>query len=405
MATQNTIYGLPSYEQVSRFLEAQLPGSSAATRKLRHSILDFCFDFTARTVLLKGPIGAGKSTVARLIGFCRRIAPVKEHECAQLISDVRFSAPGLIDEKSMHWYVELALTGLVDTLADTQLFGIGKGVATSVDARIGVFELAQTGHRLGDASAATHVTGGVVFLDEVAELPLPLQAKLLPVLSGGLFHRIGVESKDLTFKGVTIAATWKDPSETLRPDLISRLTDRIIEVPGISERGDDITSFIDDIQLDLIQRYHSQIDELSREPGVDRFWMERARTISKLPTSVVDRLASVPWELHGNLRGLTLAIKRLLFTGEKLETVLTDLQTIERNVDDASLVARLLRRPPDGTGLANHVRELERQDRTRLRETLKRDSGVRNHVFRHLGLDPKKMAHQFQQLDRSRKRR
>jgi DNA-binding NtrC family response regulator len=405
MTTHTTIGKAPSYARISSFLEEQLPGASPATRKLREAILDFCFDFTARTVFLNGPIGAGKSTVARMIGFCRRLAPLKDEEVVQLISHARFSAPGLIDEKLMHWYVELALTGLVETLAETQLFGIGKSVATNVGERAGVFELAQLGHRVGDSTAATHVTGGVVFLDEIAELTPALQAKLLPVLSGGVFHRVGVESRDLTFKGVTIAASWKNLADTVRPDLISRISDRIILVPGLTERGGDVIGFIKAIQSDLIRRYRAQVDDLLREPAVDRFWIERARAISILSPTVVERLASVPWELYGNLRGLTLSLRRLLFTGEGLETVLSELQSIETDGPDKSLVARLLRRSPDGTGLANHVRELERQDRRRLREILTGDSTTRDNVLRHLGLNPKKAAHQFQQLDRSRKRK
>ena len=61
-------------------------------------------------------------------------------------------------------------------------------------------------------SEAVQMTGGVVFLDEIGELIPAHQAKLLPVLSGGAFYRVGAEGsiEDLTFRGTLITATWKN---------------------------------------------------------------------------------------------------------------------------------------------------------------------------------------------------
>jgi len=403
---QNPSSDSPAYDPVSKLLIRLLPGDSPATRMLRGGILDFCFDFTARTAFLKGPIGAGKSTIARIIGFAKRLAPLKREDAEQLIKNLRFSAPGLIDEKVMHWYVELALTGVVETLAESQLLGIGKSVATGVQERIGVFELAQSGRRVADGGTAVRITGGIVFLDEIAELSQELQAKLLPILSGGVFHRVGAESKDITFRGVTIAASWKDINGRLRPDLVSRLSDRVIVVPGLAERGNDILSLIDGLQTDLIARYRAHVNELARDVAVDRFWVEKADNLKPIGAEAVCKLAGVPWGSFGNMRGLTNALRQLLFTGKSLDQVIPTLETVEPdNDEDESLLDRLFQRKADGSGLANHVSELEREERAKLREMLMNEDSTRTRLFTHLGLDPQKVRYQVQQLSRSRKRR
>jgi DNA-binding NtrC family response regulator len=402
---QNSTSNCPAYDPVSNLLLRLLPGDSPATRMLRASILDFCFDFTARTAFLKGPIGAGKSTVARIIGFAKRLAPLKREAAEQLIKDLRFAGPGLIDEKVMHWYVELALTGLVETLAESQLLGIGKGVATGVQERPGVFELAQGGRRVADGGAV-RLTGGVVFLDEIAEISQELQAKLLPILSGGVFHRVGVEAKDLVFRGITIAASWRDINTLLRADLVSRLSDRVIIVPGLVERDSDILPLIDGLQTDLIARYRAHVDELARDGAVDRFWVEKADKLTPIGADIVGRLARVPWDSFGNMRGLTNALRQLLFTDKTLDQVIQKLEPVDPGgeEDDESLLDRLFLRKADGSGLANHVSELEREDRAKLRETLMKEDSTRSRLFTRLGLDPKKVRYQVQQLTRSRKR-
>lgn len=398
-----SIRQFPASTVVLELLQRQLPGTSAATRELRQGILSFAFDLTARTAFLAGPIGAGKSTVARMIAFVKRIAPLRKEEAQQLVANLRFSEPGLIDEKVMHWYVEIALTGVVDTLAESQIFGIGKGVATGVGERIGIFELAQRGRDVANESAAVRITGGVVFLDEIAELPAPLQAKLLPVLSGGVFHRVGAESKDLTFRGITLAASWKKITESLRPDLVSRITDRVITVPGLRERGDDIIGIIDRIQIDLIARYQARIHELSLDPAVDRAWVLHARALKPLDSTTVKDVAAVQWDGFGNMRGLTLTLRQMLFGGKDLTEAIRGVERLQDDSDPA-ILEQLFRRSADGNGLANHVRELENQQRRRLREMLINDTHTAERLLRHLGLDPQKDRYQVQQLGRPRRR-
>src|SRR5207253_7842058 len=136
-----------------------LPGVSSSVNRLRANVLDFCCTPTARALNIRGPIGVGKSTLARIVGFLKRLAPLIPQEAERMISDVRFDATHRIDIRIMPWYVELALTGLVESLADTQLFGVVKGAFTVADqSRPGVFE------RPRGALGAGATGGGVVFL-------------------------------------------------------------------------------------------------------------------------------------------------------------------------------------------------------------------------------------------------
>src|SRR5436190_14711654 len=122
----------PALGAMRRLLELALPGASRSTRRLRDDILDFALSPSARSVLLQGPIGSGKSTVARLIAFLKRIGPLTEAEALRLVNDIRFDGPNRIDLRLLvPWFVELALTGVVDTLAEAQLLGVAPGADTN----------------------------------------------------------------------------------------------------------------------------------------------------------------------------------------------------------------------------------------------------------------------------------
>src|SRR5688572_18849888 len=121
---------VPAHAQMTTFLEKLLPGNSGVVRRLREGVVDFASSPSARRLILRGPIGSGKSTLARAIALLKRVAPLEPVEAQRILDDCRFdpSSSGRVDVRSIiSWYVELALTGLVDTLAEAQLFGVAKG--------------------------------------------------------------------------------------------------------------------------------------------------------------------------------------------------------------------------------------------------------------------------------------
>lgn len=155
------------------------------------------------SVLIRGESGTGKELAARLLhlGSSRKEGPFLALNCA----------------------------AVPESLLESELFGIEKGVATGVEARLGKFELA---------------SGGTIFLDEIADTPLAIQAKLLRVLQEREIERIGGRTR-LPVDVRVVAATHADLREEIRhrrfrEDLFYRLRVVEIELPPLRNRREDV---------------------------------------------------------------------------------------------------------------------------------------------------------------------
>ncbi len=170
---------------------------------------------------------------------------------------------------------------------DSELFGHEKGSFTgAVDSRKGYFET---------------VNGGTIFLDEIAEMPLGTQARLLRVLETGEFIRVGSSKVQKTDVRV-IAATNKELLEStyqnkFRQDLYYRLNTVPIRVPALRDRKDDIPLLFRKFAADFAERYKTApvtLDEEAREillnypfPGNVRELKNLAEQISVLSTQKI----------------------------------------------------------------------------------------------------------------------
>ena len=216
-------------------------------------------------VLILGESGTGKELVARAIHF----------------SGTRRERP----------FIPVDCGALVPTLMETELFGHEKGSFTGAErAKDGLLRIAE---------------GGTVFLDEIGELPVEVQGKLLRALQEKEIRPVG-STKRIRIDVRVIAATNRDlekeiKEERFRKDLYFRLNVITLKVPPLCDRMDDIE--------DIANAF---LDRIAKSTGQPR------KTISE---EAVRMLKTYPWP--GNVRELENFIERAvaLGTGDKLEPV------------------------------------------------------------------------------------
>jgi DNA-binding NtrC family response regulator len=162
---------------------------------------------------------------------------------------------------------------------DSELFGHEKGSFTgAVDSRKGYFET---------------VNGGTIFLDEIGELPLGTQARLLRVLEAGEFIRVGSSKVQKTDVRI-IAATNKDLLELtdrgkFREDLYYRLSTVPIRVPALRDRKEDIPLLFRKFATDFAERYKAapvQLDEEAKELLINYNWPGNVRELKNIAEQV-----------------------------------------------------------------------------------------------------------------------
>lgn len=158
---------------------------------------------------------------------------------------------------------------------DSELFGHEKGSFTgAVDSRKGYFET---------------VSGGTIFLDEIGEMPLGTQARLLRVLETGEFIRVGSSKVQKTDVRV-IAATNKDLYEStqngkFREDLYYRLSTVPIRVPALRDRKEDITLLFRKFVVDFAERYKTtpvQLDDQAKNMLINYSWPGNVRELKNI---------------------------------------------------------------------------------------------------------------------------
>lgn len=162
---------------------------------------------------------------------------------------------------------------------DSELFGHEKGSFTgAVDSRKGYFET---------------VNGGTIFLDEIGEMPLGTQARLLRVLETGEFIRVGSSKVQKTDVRV-IAATNRDLLEytqegDFRQDLYYRLSTVPIRVPALRDRKEDVPLLFRKFAADFAERYKTQsvqLDSVAQQMLVNYYWPGNVRELKNIAEQI-----------------------------------------------------------------------------------------------------------------------
>ena len=291
---------------------AEIVGQSAALRKVLQQVETVAP--TDSCVLLCGETGTGKELIARAI-----------HN---------------LSTRRERTLVKLNCAAIPTGLLESELFGHEKGAFTGAIAqRIGRFELA---HK------------GTLLLDEIGEIPLELQPKLLRVLQEHEFERLG-SSRTIKTDARLIAATNCDlpqmvAEKKFRSDLFYRLNVFPITIPPLRERTDDIP---------LLVGYFAQKHALRMN-----------KRIETVPQATVEALCRYDWP--GNVRELENFIERavILTPGSELQAPLSELRAVSTPIAEPSIIAYT-----PAHAQTNPV-SLEEVERAHIEEILRQTRGV-----------------------------
>lgn len=228
-------------------LQHKMVGKSDTIKYVLHKIQQVAP--TEATVLIQGETGTGKELVARAI-----------HNESK-----RKNKP----------FVKVNCASIPENLIESELFGHEKGAFTgAIEKRIGRFELANS---------------GTIFLDEIGELPLNVQPKILHILQQGEFERIG-SSKTIRTDVRVIAATNKVLEEEIekgnfRPDLYYRLNVFPISIAPLRERKEDIPLLIEHYTKIYSDKFNMPIKSISKnmiKSFIEYYWSGNIRELENM---------------------------------------------------------------------------------------------------------------------------
>jgi formate hydrogenlyase transcriptional activator len=291
----------------------EIVGKSEALRRVLREIETVAP--TDSTVLIYGETGTGKELIARAV-----------HN---------------LSARQRNGFVKLNCAAIPTGLLESELFGHERGAFTGAIAqRVGRFEL------------ANH---GTMFLDEIGEVPLELQPKLLRVLQEREFERLG-STRTLRTDARLIAATNRDlealvSEQKFRSDLYYRLNVFPVRVPALRERPEDIP---------LLVRHFVQ--QFSRRIG---------KTIDTIPSDTMSTLVKYPWP--GNIRELQNVIERaVILTKDAVLSVPSD----DLRVSNGSAISPLSARSNPAASPGNIRAVLDDTERQQITGALERANWV-----------------------------
>jgi two-component system, NtrC family, response regulator PilR len=312
-------------------------GGSAAIEKLKNTIRTVAP--TASTVLIYGESGTGKELVARAV-----------HSCSP---------------RSAEPFVSINCGAFPETLLESELFGYVKGAFTGASQnKHGLFEVA---------------SGGTIFLDEIAEMSVSMQVKLLRVLQERTVRPVG-GAQETPVDVRVIAATNRDLREmvannTFREDLYYRVSVIPIQVPGLRERRDDV--------------------ELLASHFLKKYAGAAQKSILRIRQESLEALRNFDWP--GNVRQLENTIERAVAmeTGEELKVDLEADRPRVRAVA-ASTNGHSPHVPTDGMDFEKYVAGVER---SLIESALQQSGGVQVRAAELLKVSYRSFRHLLKKYD------
>ncbi|MDZ7617998.1 MAG: sigma-54 dependent transcriptional regulator, partial [Patescibacteria group bacterium] len=297
---------------------------------------------TDASVLVQGETGTGKELVAQAI---HQNSPRKSKS-----------------------FVALNCAALSENILESELFGHVRGAFTDASSdRIGKFEYAH---------------GGTIFLDEVGDMPLPTQIKLLRVLENGEITRVG-SNQPIRVNVRLLSATNRNLEDaieagTFRRDLYHRLKVVTVRLPALHDRRQDIPILIDYF--------------------IKQFVKQHGKQIKGMTSAARRRLAAFDWP--GNVRQLRNVIESMVVVDYD---GLLDLDDLPEELTETDLPPAVANEPTDASGATSLTklvgRSLEELERLFLSETLQFTGGNREEASRMLGIGERTLYRKIKQYD------
>ncbi len=306
--------------------------------------------------------------ILELTDLLRRVAPV---ESAVLITGETGTGKELVaralhqkSPRSRGQFVAVNCAAVPETLLESELFGHERGAFTGAErVREGLFQKAR---------------GGTIFLDEIGDMPLAIQAKLLRVLQERRVRPIG-GANEVEIDVRVLSATHRDLEREVqqshfRRDLLFRINVIQLDVPPLRERENDV--------LLLAQHF------------VERFAERSSRPVRGLSPPVAEKLLAYDWP--GNVRELSNAIERAVVLTRPEQLVVDDLPP---QIRGARPIAP---DPTAGEGLGGFL-PLEQVERRYILRVLEAVGGNKAHAARILGVGRKTLYRRLEQWEASRR--
>ena len=314
-------------------------GNSLALRRVLE-ITEKLASGESTTVLIEGESGTGKELMARFI-----------HQ-----KSVRHGQA----------FIALNCAAIPKDLAESEFFGYEKGAFTGATERLrqGKFEMAN---------------GGTILLDEIGELSLDMQVKLLRVLEERKFYRLG-GSREISVDVRIIAASNKSLSKLVeagkfREDLFYRLNVAVVKIPPLRERKEDIEALTFAFVQEFSKKFNKQTPQLEPEAK--------------------ELLEKLPWK--GNVRELRNAIERVVLLNDSAVITKTNLAFLSDGDSRLSMPTVgtngefLLRVPAKGIGMVEVLKDL-------ILQTLDITQGNQVQAAKVLGITRSKLRYKMDQL-------